>query len=1193
MRALFLILFVCGFFSFAVAHSLDSTLIKQAEHYVELRYYANASDLFLQFANEAYKIRNWEKYVSSSIKASEACYKNQEFKKALSILETVKSKVGSKDIILQQHLREAEGKAWLADRYYRNAIQSFEIDKSTRSQLPSEMLVISYLNLCEVHLERYDYELVEKYLDSAKQQLANIKYDKALLKQYHYTWVKYWTVRDQPQYLTENFDHLQQLTVSPKEKIELYRKKGRAWLNVDYDSSLKYLNAAQKLSFESLSQIDPISADLWGDKAELCKIHGYTEEAIKKYQRAISILSVRQPYYNHEILQYNIEIAFLHLKNGDREKGRKLLEDLEKAVVRRYGEDHYSYYRIMLFRGIYDHYCGELKTSLHSYTKAEEFLNKNYPDLHINKGNFFHCLGSAYAYRDQDINIAKYYYEQALAIKSKIVHPSSWLCKISTKQIGNLLRTTNENIAAISNLKKSIFKHTLKNSIEVLKNNSSYISLASLYYNRGMYDSAIYYYDKVSLDHFKYGYYENNILDRYYELANLLFGSQTRYDQTLTKKFSTHFKTNPAIGSDQYVNHLIKKHEFEEALQYLKELSLKILEGNGTEYYSDNSFNQNKILINYLLGLTYNGYYKHTENINYLDSSLYFLNNCYHYVNKSFVPILFDELKKNDKVTHFNNIYYLGIQNSVYHLNNGARDEYIDLCYLWLERFKNRFFVDYTTINNSNINFNSYLKEIRDIKNDQITALNKYYNSKDLTNNGVIANDLIENRNKIKSIINSNPHKFDSLKLGSNIVSVKTFQESIHPDELVLQYYLDDDFGLILYITKNTKGHLILSKNIMNALPGNISFYRKGIKEGFSQNRREELSIMQRAGFQLYRNLLEPVLSKFDKKFNKLIIIPDGELGYLPFELLCQEVRPNETSYRNLNYLIKDYDVQYAHSSTLFVKQRKANNSNEPNKLLAFAPKYTYEDNQPRENDPLGVYRGQIVPLTFNVNEVKNISNYLNGKIWERDRAIEENFKKLSFKNSIIHLAMHAVTHHENPMLSKLVFTHQDVGDTNSDDGYLNAYEIYNMHIPANMVVLSACETGFGKLEAGEGVMSLARAFSYAGCPSVVMSHWNINDASTAVLMEYFYEGLSKGMSKDRALRMAKLKYLKTAPEAMSSPFFWGGFVLTGDDSPVVVEKHFSAQIRNHIYLKYIIVLLIITVAIFLLNKKSPSQART
>jgi tetratricopeptide (TPR) repeat protein len=999
MRALFLTLLILGICTSALAHSLDSILIKQAEHNEDLRYYANATKLFLRFANEAYKKRNWEKYVSSSIKASEACYKNQEFKKALSILESVKSKVGPNDIILHQRLIEAEGKAWLADRYYQNAIQSFEIDKSTRSQLPSEMLVINYLNLSEVHLERYDYELVEKYLDSAKQQLANIKYDKALLKQFHYTWVKYWTVRDQPQYLTENFDQLQQLTVSPREKIELYRKKGRAWLNVDYDSSLKYLNAAQKLSFESLSQIDPINADLWGDKAELCKVHGFTEQAIKKYQRAISILSARQPYYYHEILQYNIEIAFLHLKNGDRAKGRKLLENLEKAVVRRYGEDHYSYYRIMLFRGIYDHYCGVLKTSLHSYTKAEEFLNKNYPDLHINKGNFYHCLGSAYAYRDHDINTAKYYYEQALAIKSEIVQPSSWLCNISQRQIGDLQKITNENLAAISNLKKSISINTLKNSIEVLKNNVSYISLASLYYNRGMYDSASYYYDKVSLDHFKYGYYDNNSLARYYELTNRLSSSQINNKQTLTKKFSTHFKTNPSNGADNFVNYLVQKHDYVMALQYLVDLSKKIWEESSTEYHTVNGYNHNHILINYLYGLTYNEYYKYTGNTSYLDSSLYFLNNCYHYVNKSIVPILFNDLKKNDKVTHFNNMYYLGIQNCIYHLNSGAREEYIDLCYLWLERFKNRFFVDYTTINNSNIYFNSYIKEIRDIKNDQITALNKYYNSKNIIGKGVIANDLIENRNKIKSIINSNPHKFDSLKLGLNIVSVKTFQESIHPDELVLQYYLDDDFGLILYITKNTKGHLILSKNIMNALPGNISFYRKGIKEGFSQNRIEELSIMQRTGFQLYRNLLEPVLSKFDKKFNKLIIIPDGELGYLPFELLCQEVRPNETSYRNLNYLIKDYDVQYAHSSTLFVKQRKANNSNEPNKLLAFAPEYTYEDNQSRENDPLGVYRGQIVPLTFNVNEVKNISNYLNGKIWERDRAIEENFKRLPFKN--------------------------------------------------------------------------------------------------------------------------------------------------------------------------------------------------
>jgi CHAT domain-containing protein len=110
---------------------------------------------------------------------------------------------------------------------------------------------------------------------------------------------------------------------------------------------------------------------------------------------------------------------------------------------------------------------------------------------------------------------------------------------------------------------------------------------------------------------------------------------------------------------------------------------------------------------------------------------------------------------------------------------------------------------------------------------------------------------------------------------------------------------------------------------------------------------------------------------------------------------------------------------------------------------------------------------------------------------------------------------------------------------------------MYNMKLKAQMAVLSACNTGLGEIHEGEGVMSLGRAFAYAGVPSIVMSLWPAEDESTADLMGYFYEGLAEGQAKDEALRNAKLRFLEEIPPSKHHPFYWAGFVVQGDAGPL------------------------------------------
>jgi CHAT domain-containing protein len=149
---------------------------------------------------------------------------------------------------------------------------------------------------------------------------------------------------------------------------------------------------------------------------------------------------------------------------------------------------------------------------------------------------------------------------------------------------------------------------------------------------------------------------------------------------------------------------------------------------------------------------------------------------------------------------------------------------------------------------------------------------------------------------------------------------------------------------------------------------------------------------------------------------------------------------------------------------------------------------------------------------------------------------------------NILHLAMHTRMNDDDPMMSNLVFSQSN--DT-LNDGRLYAYEIYNLQLNAQMAVLSSCASGFGNMLKGEGMMSLARGFIYAGCPSIIMTLWQVSDNSSADLMTSFYKYLKKGKSKQEALRLAKIKYLNRSDDLKANPYFWSGFVCIGDGSPI------------------------------------------
>ena len=405
----------------------------------------------------------------------------------------------------------------------------------------------------------------------------------------------------------------------------------------------------------------------------------------------------------------------------------------------------------------------------------------------------------------------------------------------------------------------------------------------------------------------------------------------------------------------------------------------------------------------------------------------------------------------------------------------------------------------------------------------------------------------------IDSFEKSYPQYF-ALKYENKVVDINEIQSTINNRQSLLEYYIkepesDGDRGE-LYRFLITKDSVSFSRqNIDYSLSNNIqSVYDFLINPNYLYTKKKDFVNYSVAAFGLYEKLIKPVAKKLNG--TSLTIIPHGKLSYIPFDALISQMPDTSVmNFRNLNYLVRDYAINYSYSATLlydYFKEKKRSSES----LLVFSPHYNSHE---ARIDPETSVSYFLSPLPGANDEVKGISRFISAVPFLDILAQESTFKEKAPDFDILHLAMHTIINDSLPMLSKLVFSVPD--QKSADDGFLNAYEIYNMKLNARLAVLSACETGSGKLQQGEGVMSMARAFIYAGCPSIVMTLWQVEDKSGVKIMEDFYYYLSKGKRKDVALRMAKLNHLNNSDPLTAHPHFWLGYVTIGNPEPLYTSK--------------------------------------
>ncbi|MFM7856523.1 MAG: CHAT domain-containing protein [Flammeovirgaceae bacterium] len=371
----------------------------------------------------------------------------------------------------------------------------------------------------------------------------------------------------------------------------------------------------------------------------------------------------------------------------------------------------------------------------------------------------------------------------------------------------------------------------------------------------------------------------------------------------------------------------------------------------------------------------------------------------------------------------------------------------------------------------------------------------------------------------VKNLEKNFPNYFN-LKFSKSETTVADLQAALAPQAALVSYFLAER-GKRVY-------QFILSQNkfkvTSRALPADYERYLKGLRNSLFHTSPTTFKKATRA-------LAQALVPRVPSGITEVVIIPSGALSTVPFEALpLARVRGSE--FDGVRYLISKLAVSYDFSASLFLQKKKMTKTRMAPSVFLCAP-VVFDERQ------------GLATLPGTQKEVASIANLFpqNARTVLYEEANESLVKSKELLHySHLHFATHGVVDEESPASSRIFLS----GSPN-DDGNLYAGEIYNLNLNAELAVLSACETGLGKISKGEGVIGLSRALIYAGAKNIVVSFWTVADESTAELMTNFYKEVAAHPSQhfSRSLQVAKLKLIEE--KTFSDPYHWAPFVLVGE----------------------------------------------
>ena len=502
------------------------------------------------------------------------------------------------------------------------------------------------------------------------------------------------------------------------------------------------------------------------------------------------------------------------------------------------------------------------------------------------------------------------------------------------------------------------------------------------------------------------------------------------------------------------------------------------------------------------------------------------------------------------RIDAYHNLIALFIR--LYQESNQPR--YVAEAYRYLERAKARAFLDSIEVSKLDLTegiSQQLLNRETDLMND-ISQLHTKL---------LIPQLSPDQRDEINSDLEEREEQLEFLRREIREVS-PAYANIRYPKTLTLQEaqkgLIDDETACFAYLLakENSYGFAITRKDIrIFPLPDRKEVQKlvRGYLMAITDVTNQDFHL----GRRLYDVLIRPGLNH---KVKRLIIVPDDILYFLPFETLL-------SSDGGRGWMIKDYAVAYAPSlSSLreLIERRKMNGHRAKKDILALGdPSFGANEAEPEagDGDPLqdsGTPAGsRFSRLKYSGLEIEKIAALFKSArrdILERDLASEENFKSQDLTDfRIIHFATHAFIDDQKPARSSIVLA---LDQDPREDGFLQMREIFNLKMQADLVVLSACQTGLGQLIRGEGIEGLSRAFFYAGASSVLLSLWAINDQASYQLLERFYVHLRSANPVIDSLRRAKLEMIDS--EVLAHPYYWAGFIVSGNADRLIFPRRIN-----------------------------------
>ncbi len=382
------------------------------------------------------------------------------------------------------------------------------------------------------------------------------------------------------------------------------------------------------------------------------------------------------------------------------------------------------------------------------------------------------------------------------------------------------------------------------------------------------------------------------------------------------------------------------------------------------------------------------------------------------------------------------------------------------------------------------------------------------------------------------SMLETDYPQYYTLKYDVDIPSISTLQAQLDDSTAMVSYFDQRKNGLLTLFVITKDDFKIIEKKKNPDYERYLSGFRNSILYDVP-------SIYVLTGHALYRQLLP---KKLPKPIKKLVIVPTGRMSTLPFSaLLTQKFKDSDSiDFIQLPYLLKDYSISYINAAERYHKVENSKDRNSKHISLFTPVHFTSTD-------------GRYLPdLPASLEEAEKIDAIFQKKQWDShhfsmDMAAESIVKSGKLKEfDYIHFSTHGIVDEEKPSLSRIYLHTTDDGSL-EDDGRLYTGELYNLELNADLVTLSACQTGLGKVSMGEGIVGLSRALIYAGADNLLVSLWKVADQSTAKLMVDFYEQVTLSDTPtvfSSSLRKAKLHMINKKENAR--PFHWASFVLIG-----------------------------------------------